>query len=72
MKFCCRVVLQLLFETEAPTVKTFVVPPEPNAVASDIVSRSCVPILNGNWGIEYEPWLLLNADDGTGILSRGE
>jgi hypothetical protein len=48
-----------------------VVPPEPNPVASDIVSRNFVPALNGNCGIEYEPWPLLNADAGTDILCRG-
>ena len=44
--------LQLLFATGGPTVKMVDVPPEPNPVASDIVSRNCVPFLNGNCGIE--------------------
>lgn len=64
------VVLQLLFATGAPTIKTFVVPPEPNPVASDIVSRNCVPLLSGICGIEYEPFPLLNAESGTDILCR--
>lgn len=45
------------------------VPPEPNAVASDIVSRNCVAFQNGNWDIVYEPLLLLKADAGTDIFS---
>jgi hypothetical protein len=44
------------------------VPPEPNAVASDIVSRNCVSFLNGNCGIVYEPLPLLKADAGTDIF----
>ena len=59
------VVLQLFFATGAPTVWIVDVPPEPNPVASDIVSRNCVPSLYGNCGIEYEPWPLLNDDAGT-------
>lgn len=64
------VVLQLLFAIGAPTVKTVVVPPEPNPVASDIVSRNFVPLLSGICGIEYEPFPLLNADAGTDMLWR--
>ena len=60
--------MQLLFATGGPTVKTVVVPPEPNPVASDIVSRNGVPFANGNCGIEYEPLPLLKADAGTDIL----
>jgi hypothetical protein len=46
------VVLQLLFVTGFPTVNWFVVPPEPNPVASDIVSMNSVPVFNDNCGIE--------------------
>jgi hypothetical protein len=70
-KSCEPAVLQLLFALGVPTVRRFVVPPEPNPVASDMVSRNCVPLANGNCEIEYEPLPLLNADDGTDILSRG-
>jgi hypothetical protein len=45
-------VLQLLFATGLPTDNTSVVPPEPNPVASDIVSRNCVPVDNDNGDIE--------------------
>lgn len=62
------VVLQLLLATGLPTFKMGDVPPEPNAVASDIVSRNCVSFLNGNCGIVYEPLPLLKADAGTDIL----
>jgi hypothetical protein len=55
----------LLFATGAPTVWVVDVPPEPNPVASDIVSRNSVPFLYGNCGIEYEPPPLLNDDAGT-------
>jgi hypothetical protein len=65
------VVLQLLCATGAPTLKMVDVPPEPNPVASDIVSRNCVPSLNENCDIEYEPLPLLNADAGTDMLFSG-
>lgn len=58
----------MFFATGSPTVKVVVVPPEPNEVASDIVSRNCVPLVNGNCGIEYEPLPLLKADNGTDIV----
>jgi hypothetical protein len=64
-------VLQWLFSTGEPTVKVVDVPPEPNPVLSDIVSRNCIPVGNGNGDIEYEPLPLLNADAGTGILRWG-
>jgi len=51
-----------------PTVKMVVVPPEPNPVASDIVSRNCDPVSYGICGIKYEPVPLLNADVGTDEL----
>lgn len=63
------VVLQLFLATGLPTFKMGDVPPEPNAVASDIVSRNCVAFQNGNWDIVYEPLLLLKADAGTDIFS---
>jgi len=63
--------LQLLSAIGAPTVRTVDVPPEPNPVASDMVSRNCIPFVNGNCDIEYEPLPLRNADDGTDILYRG-
>jgi hypothetical protein len=44
------------------------VPPEPNAVASDIVRRNCVLFQNGNCGIVYEPLPLLKAEAGTDIF----
>jgi hypothetical protein len=59
------VVLQLLFVVGFLTVNMSVVPPEPNPVASDIVSRNCAPVDNANCGIEKEPSPLLKADDGT-------
>lgn len=62
------VVLQLFLATGLPTFKMGDVPPEPNAVASDIVSRNCVPFENGNWDIVYEPLPLLKADPGTDIF----
>jgi len=61
-------VLQLFFATGSPTVRIVVVPPEPNEVASDIVSKNRVPLLNGNCVIEYEPLPLLKADAGTDIF----
>ena len=71
VKSCAAfVVSQLRFATGAPTVKRVVVPPEPNAVASDIVSRNFVPVANGNCG-EYEPIPLLKADGGTDIFRAG-
>jgi len=60
-------VLHLLLATGGPMVKTAVVPPELNPVASDIVSRNCDPFGYGNCGIEYEPLPLLKADAGTAI-----
>lgn len=59
------VVLQLLFATGAPTVKTDVVPPEPNPVASDMMSINGVPLFSGICGTENEPLPLLNAESGT-------
>ena len=56
--------MQLLFATGGPTVKIVVVPPEPNPVASDMVSRNFVPVTNGSCDIEYEPLPLLNAEFG--------
>jgi len=56
--------LQLLFATGAPTVKTVVAPPEPNPVASDMMSENFVPVANGSGDIEYEPLPLLNAEFG--------
>jgi hypothetical protein len=58
----------LFFATGAPTVKTVVVPPEPNEVASDIVNKNWVPFVKGNCDIEYEPFPLLKADVGTDIF----
>ena len=63
--------MQLLFATGGPTVKTAVVPPELNPVASDIVSRNCLPFGYGNCGIEYEPLPLLKADAGTDTFCGG-
>ena len=63
--------MQLLFATGRPTVKTFVVPPELNPVASDIVSRNCSPFGYGSCGIGYEPLPLLNADAGTDTFCGG-
>jgi hypothetical protein len=62
--------LQLLFAIGAPTVRTVDVPPEPNPVASDMVSKNCIPFASGNCDIEYEPSPSRNADDGTDILYR--
>lgn len=62
------VALQLFLATGLPTFKTGDVPPEPNAVASDIVSRNCVLFQNGNCDIVYEPLPLLKADAGTDIF----
>jgi len=62
------VVLQLFFATGSPTVNTVVVPPEPNDVASDMVSTNCVPLEKGSCDIEYEPFPLVKADAGTDIL----
>lgn len=59
--------LQLWFATGAPTVKMVDTPPEPNPVASDIVSIKDVPCASIN-DIEYDPWPPLNADAGTDIL----
>lgn len=59
---------QLLFAIAFSTVNSFVVPPEPNPVASDIVSRKCVPTANVNDGIVYEPLPLVKADAGTDIF----
>jgi hypothetical protein len=61
----------MLFAIGAPTVRMVVVPPEPNPMASDMVSRNCVPLASGNCDIGYEPFSPLKADDGTVTLSRG-
>ena len=57
--------MQLLPPIGAPTVKTIVVPPDANPVASDIVSANFVPLVSGSGDIVYEPLPLLNADAGT-------
>jgi hypothetical protein len=62
------VALQLLLAIGSPTIKMGDVPPEPNAVASDIVRRNCVLFQNGNCGIVYEPLPLLKAEAGTDIF----
>jgi hypothetical protein len=44
--------LQLLFVVGFPTVNSFDVTPEPNPVASNTVSRNCIPVDNDNCGME--------------------
>jgi hypothetical protein len=56
-------VLQFAPVTEDPTVWRSDVPPLPNPVASDIVSKNFVP-LNSSSCVEKAPALLLTADKG--------
>ena len=65
-----NIVLQVLFAIGAPAVKSVVIFPEPNPRASDIDSTKSSPFPIGNCGIIYEPFPLLNADDGTDMLNR--
>lgn len=55
---------------DAPTVKTVLVPPVPNPVASDIVRRKSLPFSIGS-GSENVPLPLLNALAGIETL-RGD
>jgi hypothetical protein len=56
-------VLQFAPVTEGPTVWSSDVPPLPNPVASDIVSKNFVPLSSSSC-VEKAPALLLTADKG--------